>query len=344
MRSDNLMSLLCVIPFFFKDKDQAVRLARWIADLGGVKNHDCLLVVDESTTAEGVYEPLSEAFKSVTVTTSKPEGEQGVWGTGTTNAEAANAMFRSGARYVYHKSKVPFFWMEPDAAPTRSTWLDEIESEYKACGKPFMGMRVDVPPHAPHMTGIGCYPFDVANHSLPMMDPFQRKEAWDYAGRKDTIGKGKAHFTDLIQHVYRLNGQEPEWPTFPTLESLSQINPEAAVFHRCKDSGLIDRLREKILGACVSQSTQEAGARDAIAQAPTEGSNPSAPTREGELLERIAKLEAMLASQTPATITDPPPPPSGRRKQKRTADQIAADKARMEQVRAARKPKMTGVL
>lgn len=281
--------MLCVIPFFAGDKDQAVRLAHWIRDLGGVKNHDCLLVVDESTTAGGVYEPLAEAFKSVTVTASKPAGDQGTWGNGTTDATAANEMFLTGATYVYHKLKVPFFWLEPDAAPDRSTWLDEIEAEYKACGKPFMGMRVDMPPHEIHMSGIGCYPFDVANHSVAMMMP--GKNAWDYAGRKDTVGKGKAHFTKLIQHVYRINGNVPEWPTFPTLESLSQINPEAAVFHRCKDETLIQQLKNrhfgvrglnvgeviKIDGVCVSQDPQEAGARDAIAQAPTEGSNPSAP-------------------------------------------------------------------
>lgn len=236
--------MLCVIPFFAGDKDQAVRLAAWIRDLGGVKNHDCLLVVDQSTTPDGVYEPLAEAFRSVSVTTSKPAGQQGAWGTGTTDATAANEMFLAGATYVYHKSKVPFLWMEPDAAPTRATWLDEIEAEYRAAKKPFMGMRVDMPPHELHMSGIGCYPFDVANHSLAMMVP--GKTAWDYAGRKDTVGKGKAHFTDLIQHVYRINGNVPEWPTFPTMESLAQINPRAAVFHRCKDSTLIDRLREKL--------------------------------------------------------------------------------------------------
>lgn len=370
------MSLLVVLPFFAGDKDQAIRLAHWIRDLGGVKNHDALLVVDQSTTADGVYEPLAEAFRSVAVTTSKPAGQQGAWGNGTTDATAANEMFIAGATYVYHKSKVPFLWMEPDAAPTRATWLDEIEAEYRASKKPFMGMRVDMPPHELHMSGIGCYPYDVANHSLAMMVP--GKTAWDYAGRKDTVGKGKAHFTDLIQHVYRINGNVPEWPTFPTLESLAQINPRAAVFHRCKSDDLIERLRERHFGfrAKLEDMPVELPASVACADIIAQGSNPSEPIDAAykfveSMVSRAdssaggapmwfgwALTDAFLAgvefhkSSVKTTLfvmadeVDPKP--------KRTPEQQAAINARMAKARAARgkkklkrasrKPKLTGVL
>lgn len=330
----------CVIPFFSGDKDQAVRLASWIRDLGGVKNHDCLLVVDESTTTEGVFEPLVEAFRSVAVTTSKPSGAQGTWGNGTTDATAANEMFLSGANYVFHKLKAPFFWMEPDAAPTRSTWLDEIEAEYKAAGKPFMGMLVDMPPHELHMSGIGCYPFDVANHSIAMMMP--GKTAWDYAGRKDTVAKGKAHFSKLIQHVYRINGNTPEWPTFPTLESLSQISPETAVFHRCKTPCLIERLRELASGVALSAS---APAKSGDGGVDIPSLKPTAPSREQELENEIAELKAQLRKQSESdSTTTATKLTRGQRMKsthpaKRTPEQQAAIDARMAKARAARKAK-----
>lgn len=318
--------MLCLIPFFSKDKDQAVRLSNWLRDLGGVKNHDCLLVVDKSTDESGVIEPLSEAFRSVDTCHSIPTGAQGTWGSGTTDATAANEMFMTGAIWVYHKKKVPFFWKESDAAPTRSTWLDEIEAEYKACGKPFMGMRVDMPPHEVHMSGIGVYPWNVADHSLAMMTPGQI--AWDYAGRNDTVKRGRAHFTKLIQHVYRINGTTPEWPTFPTLESLSQINPETAVFHRCKDESLVDRLRERINSL---ENKVDPPPGFMTNEGPLELASGR---REKELLSRIADLEQQLAAKRSRK----------RGKRMRTIAEQAVFDERMARARSAiGKKKLTGV-
>lgn len=231
--------MLCVLAFFSGDKHLAVNLANWIERLGGVSTHDCLLVVDKSTDSSGVIEPLRRAFKSVIETSSEPAGSQGTWGTGTTDATAANEMWLTAGDYVYHKLRRPWMWLESDAVPMRSSWLDEIENEYTRCRKPFMGAYVNIPPHEPHMSGNAVYPVDVAEHSLEMKIP--NKIAWDYAGRRDTVGKQKAHFTQLIQHEYRVHG---EAPTFPTRDSLKIIRPGTAIFHRCKDSSLIDRLRE----------------------------------------------------------------------------------------------------
>jgi hypothetical protein len=316
--------MLTLIPYFSGDKDQAIRLSRWIADLGGVKNHDCLLVIDKSTNEAGVIEPLREAFRSVETVFSAPVGAQGSWGSGTTDATAANEMWMTGANYVYHKLKVPFFWLEPDAAPTRSTWLDEIEAEYIAAGKPFMGMLVNMPPHEKHMSGVGCYPKDVANHSTIMMMP--GPVAWDYAGRRDTVEKGKAHFTDLIQHVYRINGNKPEWPTFPTLESLFQINQRAAVFHRCKDETLIERLREQ-------RGTSVRVEPDTLEKALI---------REEALKAEVLKLTRLLAGSPEKLVLDQ----KGKRvnsKSGRTPEQQKALNERMAKARAGRKKKLTGV-
>lgn len=232
--------MLCVIPFFSGDKHLAVNLAKWIEQLGGVRNHDCLLVVDKSTDSKDVIEPLRRAFKSVTETPSEPTGDQGQWGNGTTNAEAPNEMWLTASAYIYHKLKCRWFWLESDAVPLRPTWLDDIEAEDKRGGKPFTGAYVNIQPHEPHMSGIAVYPPNVPDHSLKMATP--GVIAWDYAGRGDTVGKGKAHFTTLIQHEYRIHGEPPN---FPTMESLSVIKPGTAVFHRCKNDSLIARLREK---------------------------------------------------------------------------------------------------
>ncbi len=258
--------MIVCLPFFAGDKSQAVRLVNWIKDLGGVKNHSCLLVVDKGTNSVGVIEPLREAFRSVEETSAEPAGVQGEWGKGTTDATAANEMWLTAGAYVQHKIKKRWLWLEPDAVPLPlpfgRSWLDEIEAEDKKGAKPFTGAYVDSQPHEPHMSGVAVYPPCVADHSLDMAIP--GKIAWDYAGRKDTIGKQKGYMTRLIQHEYRVDGISP---TFPTLESLSIIRPEAIIFHRCKDSSLIDRLRER-LGKTVTEPVSQplAGPEEMIAR------------------------------------------------------------------------------
>lgn len=277
--------MLLVLPFYSGDKSLAVNLANWIAQLGGAQNHNCLLIVDKSTTSAGVIEPLRKAFKSVTETSSEPAGEQASWGNGTTDATAPNEMFLTASAYIYHKQLGRWFWAETDIVPTRPTWLDEIEAEDKRGKKPFTGAYVDIPPHEPHMSGIAVYPSNVPDHSLKMATPGQI--AWDYAGRSDTVGKGKAHFTTLIQHEYRIDGVSP---TFPTQKSLSVIKPGTAVFHRCKDFSLIDRLRENLqLDGAIKRITSHI---------PTPG-EPSASEKRLSiknklLLERVEELEEKL--------------------------------------------------
>lgn len=272
--------MLTVLAFFSGDKPLAVNLARWIETLGGVSTHDCLLVVDKSTDSSGVIEPLCRAFKTVKETSSEPAGAQGTWGNGTTDATAANEMWITAGNYVYHMLRRPWMWIESDAVPLRPTWLDEIESEYQRARKPFMGAYVNIKPHEPHMSGNGVYPACVADHSMDMAIP--NKIAWDYAGRRDTIGKKKAQFTTLIQHEYRVHGKEP---TFPTKESLSIILPGTAVFHRCKDETLIDRLRE-----IREEKKGAAGIAEKLVGQPEN----SLAAENTELRNRIERLEQLL--------------------------------------------------
>lgn len=297
--------MLICLPFFVGDKDQAIRLANWIKQLGGVGHHDCLLVRDGSASLEGVLDPCQAAFRSVTAIMAQSVGEQGKWGTGTTDATAANEMWLTASTYVFHKFQCRWFWLEPDAVPTRSTWADELEAEDREARKPFMGAYVNIPPHEPHMSGIAVYPASVPDYSLDMAIP--GKIAWDYAGRRDTIGKGKAHLTKLIQHEYRIHGESP---TFPNAKSLSVIKPETAVFHRCKDSSLIDRLSERL-----------------TAQKPA----PAVQSREQTLEARVKELEALIRKGSPT-------------KAKRTKAEQAIIDARMAKARAGRgKKKLTGV-
>lgn len=336
--------MLVVLPYIHKDRDQMARLCQWLLELGGVENHDCLLVAGRDKYGacphdQDIRDLCAKAFNRVLGRIEAQYVEStGTWGDGTTDASGPNEAFLTAKDWILHRWKKPWGWMESDAAPIRSTWLDEWESEYLKGAKPFMGMLVNVPPHEPHMSGIGVYPGDIAKYSVDMALP--GRIAWDYAGRRDTVGKKRAHFTNLIQHVYRLNGQEPEWPTFPTLESLSQINPEAAVFHRCKDLSLLDRLTERLRGQ---------------KPAPKE-----LPSREATLETRVKELEKELEwmkLKFHASLVEDAEDRANKTgpfevlKNGRTAGEQAAINERMAKARAARKPKakrrkrkLTGVL
>lgn len=320
--------MLVAISYYSGDRHLAESLARWIADLGGVKKHTCLLVVDRSTTPTGVIEPLLEAFAKVDVVIAEPVGEQGKWGTGTVNAEAANEGWLTAMVNVAHKYKCPWFWMEVDAAPTRSTWLDEIEAEYQRGRKPFMGALVDWPGIEKHMTGIGVYPAEVAKYSLKMATP--GTIAWDYAGRDDTVNKGKAHFCNLIQHEYRIDGVSP---TFPTLESLNVIRKEAAIFHRCKSTELVGRLRER---ASLIRAGNQTGKTNIPEAAGFSNESPILRTQIKELENEVAtlkaRIESLTLSQFPETIAQ-----QHDRKKTRTPEEQKIIDQRMAKARAGRK-------
>src|ERR1043166_693720 len=224
--------MLVILPYHSGDKTQAVALAQWIAELGGVKDHDCLLCASIDTSFEGVIEPLKQSFKSV----------ESIWyqnkqsrGSGImAHATPANAMFRQCAWHVFYKQQVPFLWLEPDATPTRASWLDEIEQDHLIGGKPFTGAR-GASVKVEMMNGVGVWPAKVCEYApLALMAgecPF------DLNAAKEMMKAG-VNFSPLFQHVYLIDGQPP---TFPKNQAI--LKPETALFHRCKNSSLVEVLR-----------------------------------------------------------------------------------------------------
>jgi hypothetical protein len=220
--------MLIVLAFHNGDKPQTVRLANWINELGGVKNHECLLLRDPRIDDLGVVEPLTQAFGKVT--SLKYHTPMDGW------PMAPNAMFDYVCRYIQEFLKVPFLWIEPDSIPLKSNWLDQIEVQYRGCGQPFMGQMVIVPREFPdprdHMSGVAVYPPDVCIRARGVLNC--SSVAWDVAGAKEILHQ--MHDTKLIQHSWKAE-------SFLDAASLARIRPEAVIFHQNKDGSLIDRLR-----------------------------------------------------------------------------------------------------
>lgn len=237
--------MLCVIAYCAKDKDIAIRQAKWLSELGGLKHHDCLLVVHSDTDTAGVIEIARATFNRVAAIpvddSAPPEN----------NARAAehryiylaNKMWERAARHIaLWEDGRPWFWLEPDAVPLVPDWLDEIKAEYEGSGKPFLLDRV-VTPTSVHNSGVGVYPKDVMKFTLNLWK--LAHEPFDVFFKDDF--SPFTHHTMLIHDKFYAVWDDPKSgePTFPDADSLKIIENGAVLFHRNKDGSLIQRLREK---------------------------------------------------------------------------------------------------
>jgi hypothetical protein len=226
-------TVVVVYPFSPADQDLAHENAKWMNELGGCKGHEVVAIADaRCQQAVFIVNELKKCFDNVYVLPAKAVIDG--W------PEGANYFFRTATAWLGNAPKWPcFLWMEPDAVPLRKSWLDLLEAEYKACGKRFMGDRVQVENIPLHMSGVGIYPNPL--HAYAGEAYRASETAWDMAGKDQIVPQ--AHFTKLIEHAWR-------HPVFTNPSELkTQIRPETILFHSSKDGSLIKLLREKLFPA-----------------------------------------------------------------------------------------------
>ena len=243
---DNEMTL--VIPFCSKDALATKRLLQWIGDLGGCKGHNLLLVADADTPLDLCLEikrlPIS-MFDHVGFQTNG----RGVLGW----IPGSNSLWLAAAHRL---QGTPFFWLEPDAAPLRAGWLDEIERAYVACKKPYMGTLIqhsmDGWPN-PYMEGVAVYGPQAYSELSAAVN---QTESWTKTTAQAVVPR--CENTPLIHHIWGENDTPPMFGTASVAGSrvfgLDKIRPEAVVFHRNKDGTLIRTLKHK-LGITTPTST-----------------------------------------------------------------------------------------
>lgn len=235
--------MLCVIPFFSGDVRQAKRLLAWIADLGGCRGHDCLLVADAATPWDDAlecYDSAKASFDSV------------VWASNERTVDGwipgSNSLFRVAAEWAQRESRA-FLFLEPDAVPLKSGWLDTIASAYEIARHqtPFMGSLVyhqnpEWP--NPYLEGVAVYPFDAWRR---MEANFRTDLSWTRACAPAVVPL--AVNSPLFQHLWGEVGNPPIFAerNVPgtNVFCLAQIKAEAALFHRQKDGSLIRLLRRQ---------------------------------------------------------------------------------------------------
>lgn len=229
--------MLLVLPVSHVDYNQASALLWWMRDLGGdFSSHNFLLVASQTLEPHHIQTLVNSAkmvgFQNVSGIHLKKEDPRG-WPFG------PNLMFATAAEHIRQlRPPQPFFWMEPDATPLKSDWLNAIEREYKRAGKPFMGVVFSKP--WTHMNGVAVYPPDVGHYNQFML----QADHLPFDTVRPELVLPNAHTTDLLQHVWGdVETNTP--PSFTSAQDLAIVSRDAVVFHRCKDGSLIKRLAEK---------------------------------------------------------------------------------------------------
>lgn len=228
------------VPFCHSDVDLTCRLLAWIHELGGARGFDAVLIPSFVCPPDGVRRVITEADRVFhTIRVSPCQFTDAPWPVG------PNMMFAWAAMVITG----PFLWIEPDCVPTRATWLHEIREAYSICRKPIMAHWYD----DKHTSGVAVYHPAAAKELCNAGD---KRHAWD--SRSPELFRKLSENTTLIQHFWGQKGHPPKFVHKtngePYTATLRMVNPETALFHRCKDGSLMDRLRERMTSGSGGQT------------------------------------------------------------------------------------------
>lgn len=233
--------MLCLMAFCSSDSDLALQFLEWTGELRGCPQHDLVLVADAAVdwgVAKQILDEGCKHFRTCKIITNDAPVEGWIPG--------SNSLFRTAALEGRAQDR-PWLFLEPDAVPLRSGWLDAIEAEYNACGRPFMGGVVGSG-IGPHLEGVAIYPSNALDRLEPVWDD---KKSWVVFGRDVMLFE--AHNSPLFCQLWGDSHKNP--PTFvydlkpdspQNTKTPEHIPKEAVLFHRNKDSSLIRLLRRKL--------------------------------------------------------------------------------------------------
>jgi hypothetical protein len=269
------LKLNIAISLVEHEDELALKWFSWVAELGGTEGHNLFLLPAHGYNAINVIAQAKQAFQSVTVLQDS-EKEKSDWQNPEPlrSASGPNSSFRQFAWHFYYAKLGPYFWCEIDCIPTRKDWLDKLQSEYRSCGKPFMGAKVEIERVPLHLSGNACYPQNVPEVAPTLVmrtnwtvEGKEYELAFDIAGAVETLRQ--AAFTNLIQHKFR-------HPGFKTrAEYEATIDRNAVVFHSCKDGSIIPFLREDLGGVLNAENIGHEKGKQASMLPPSPSPSPA---------------------------------------------------------------------
>lgn len=239
-----------VISFHDGDRNLAISWANHVAKLGPYINHKIIVVGAPRANPEGIVDPLKRVF-GTTVYIERNRVHREGW-PGSCNESFQSAFWFNqlgGIDLITGKPvkawKEPFLWMEPDAVPLDTNWIDLVEKEYRMCGRPFMGDIVAiqgiVPNGEDHMSGIAVYPSELHTLAPRVLQTNvidretgrPRDYAWDICGAEQIVPQMAR--TNLIHHDWV---NEKEWRRQVVTKDC--VRKGAVIYHPDKNHVLIN--------------------------------------------------------------------------------------------------------
>lgn len=280
-------NLLVVIATHNGDFNLTEKLVEWIGELDGLMPFPVLFWVDREVDMNRVV-PLFEKAKTIfsharAVTAAIPA-----------TGHKPNSMFLQAAKYVKENYGCPFLWLEPDCVPMKPNWLADISEAYQESPLRYMGAVIEQTGQknlpAKHLTGCSVYPPDAYLDFSSIPDVNGGRQAWDIGGGERIVTASQ--HTNLIHHFW---GQPDKPPIFVEARlpdspenhvTLDFVKPDAVLFHRCKDGGLIPLLRKlKPTGTPPAPNGAGDGKPEEVSDAELEKSTSPNPPAETKTLE-----------------------------------------------------------
>src|SRR5882724_4646700 len=202
-----------VLPFIESDTPNVIRLLKWCAELSGKIPRTIFLLPFKGLNFTEVKMYAERAFTDVQVI-QDGEGVISDWKTDSKIRDAAgpNSMFRQAAWFFYfHQGLGSWLYLEPDCVPLKKDWIEQLEADHFANGKPISGAKMEWGDE-PYLNGVAIYPANVLNEAPQLVTQVMWQQhpemevAFDVAGRNHVLQK--AHLTDKIQLSYRNGAAE----------------------------------------------------------------------------------------------------------------------------------------
>jgi hypothetical protein len=231
--------IVVCLPFCHRDWRLMLENLKWQRELKPTGRFECVLIHDDSVPPGGLRDIEAAAMESYLRVTSMVYPTPAIQGW----PDAPNYAFQCTAYHMEQAGR-PWWWMEADCIPTKPGWMEALENEYDRGKKPFMGVVV---PGMAHVNGVAIYPANTPRLLRKAM--ICTNVAWDSESGVDMVPLTH-DVPHLIQHAWGVVGSELHpsigmAPVFDSPSKLKWLTPTAAVFHRCKDNSLIQRLRER---------------------------------------------------------------------------------------------------
>lgn len=231
-----MIPILIVIPFWERDRTEAIDLCRIMAGLQsahvGQAAHVALTCRNDSKIDPNMVKIISSRFNTLTHRSNSPlKG----WPAG------ANGMFGDAMIWVSNsmvKNYECVYWLEPDAIPLCPNWFADLTKAWRTRPRNanIVGCRSDCNGDGTgdHITGCALYHPNIAR-IMPGIATCDNM-AWDYQLRAKIVAMGQ--HTPLIENWYKQSN-------IPAATVYGQQAKGVVIFHGVKDDSVRKAVKSK---------------------------------------------------------------------------------------------------